>query len=367
MQERNDGSTTVSLVSTPATEVINTPGIIQSVQASPILRISVLENVIANPMPVVSPRQAPIAQSSLALNMVDLELLHNFNISTACSLDNVPCLQTFLRVNVPRLAFSNPYLMHTILAVSALHMSRFKTGSQSAVYTSYANNHFNIAIGAAAKILSNITDENCHALYMFGSLSSIFMLAKGPRQGDYLVFGGEEMTEWMTVWRGLKISTISHWDVLQKGTLAPLFQISSRQISSHPVAENNHLRDLREMIVSYVPPTDPDLEIQLAALDELALSFVGPAGGALKEQPTLAVVFKWLYQLSDEYEDSLRRRKPISLVIYAHFCVLLNELSAFWWIKGWPLHLIAGIYGMLSDEYRLWIQWPMEEIGWIPN
>jgi hypothetical protein len=54
------------------------------------------------------------------------------------------------------------------------------------------------------------------------------------------------------------------------------------------------------------------------------------------------------------------------MVILAYFCVLLNDLSSSWWIKGWAEHLISEIYASLTAEHRLWIRWPMEETGWIP-
>jgi hypothetical protein len=42
-------------------------------------------------------------------------------------------------------------------------------------------------------------------------------------------------------------------------------------------------------------------------------------------------------------------------------------LDSCWWMEGWATHLIAKIYHLLDEEHRLWIRWPIEEIGWIPS
>jgi hypothetical protein len=36
-------------------------------------------------------------------------------------------------------------------------------------------------------------------------------------------------------------------------------------------------------------------------------------------------------------------------------------------MEGWSIHLISGIYDSLDEEHRLWLRWPMEEIGWVPS
>lgn len=64
--------------------------------------------------------------------------------------------------------------------------------------------------------------------------------------------------------------------------------------------------------------------------------------------------------------ERVQQRKPVALVIFASFCVLLNELEARWWVKGWVFHLMSGIYESLEREFRVWVQSPIEQIGWIP-
>lgn len=55
-----------------------------------------------------------------------------------------------------------------------------------------------------------------------------------------------------------------------------------------------------------------------------------------------------------------------AVAIFAHFLIILKKLEPQWWSDGWPEHLIERIWEMLDQEHRLWIQWPVEELGWVP-
>jgi hypothetical protein len=78
------------------------------------------------------------------------------------------------------------------------------------------------------------------------------------------------------------------------------------------------------------------------------------------------VVFAWLYRMKDEFLDALQRHDAVPLVVYAHFALLMNDMEGFWYMKGWTNHVLAGIWGILRDEDRVHIRWPISVVGWIP-
>lgn len=55
--------------------------------------------------------------------MLQLELLHNYNMKTYRTLCADPCLWEFWRDDVVQLGFSCDYIMRALLAVSALHLA----------------------------------------------------------------------------------------------------------------------------------------------------------------------------------------------------------------------------------------------------
>ena len=59
-------------------------------------------------------------------------------------------------------------------------------------------------------------------------------------------------------------------------------------------------------------------------------------------------------------------RHPAALAMFAYACVALNDIGDVWAMNGWVSHLLGGIYENLSPQYHVWIQWPMQQIGWVP-
>ena len=312
---------------------------------------------------------SPVSLSSedhpSSLNVADLELLHNYDTSTSYTLATIPALQTFLRLNVPRIAFPHPFLLHTILAISALHLAHFKKDLR-VKYLSQAHFHYNIALPIATSLLEKINEKTCSALYIFSTMCTIFTLGMGPKRGDFLVFGEQGIAEWLFLFRGLRTILESHPRVLENSDLSPMFNISIREVSQ-PASSNQHLQALRQLITEHTSG-DTEGQVYFTALDELARSFPSTSTpGQVSSQTSPQIIFVWLYRLSDDFVQRLQHRDPIALVILAYFCVLLNNLSSFWWMSGWVEHLLSEIYRSLDGEHRMWMSWPMEEIGWIPS
>ncbi|KUJ10546.1 C6 zinc finger protein [Mollisia scopiformis] len=319
---------------------------------------------ISNSSPSLN--EGSVFGQSHMLNLMDLELLHNYNTSTAYTLSNIAALQSFFRVNIPKFAFAHPFVLHAILAMSALHLSRFKRGESQLRYQREAEHHYEIALRTATSLLPNINEDTTPALYLFGTFCSLITLASGPKPGDFLLFGDQGIAEWLIIFRGMKSILESNFDLLRHGELAPMFHISIHQIFLQPV-NDEHLQSLRELITS-TATDDPDLPLYLRTVDDLGRSFpASTSPGTRVTQPSPQVVFVWLYRLPDEFVELLYQRRPIPLVILSHFCVLLNDLASSWWAKGWAEHLISEIYSSLGEEYRMWMRWPMEEIGWLPS
>lgn len=80
----------------------------------------------------------------------------------------------------------------------------------------------------------------------------------------------------------------------------------------------------------------------------------------------LTDAFMWVYRVSDNLLPYLRVPTQEAVAIFAYFLVLLNRVPDQWWVRGWAEHLISKVYGLLDAEHRLWIRWPIEQLGWLP-
>ncbi|RGP70241.1 c6 zinc finger [Fusarium sporotrichioides] len=302
--------------------------------------------------------------ASEGLDIEDFSLLHHYTVFTSHTLAVVPGLDTFMRINLPRIAFSNSFLLHGTLAIAALHLSRFKKNPTDAnSYMVKALHHYGTALQTATSLMTNINPQNGPALYLFSTLCFSFTLGLGPKPGDFLLFGQQGIAQWLGQLQGMRSLLETKPELFQDDTLAPLFQLSVRSFAQS-VPRTDHFPQLREHI-QQVASGDPELVHYSKALDQLSQRFDFAFSGASQLSPQQ--VFVWVYQLDDDFVRLLQEEKPIPLVILSYFCILLNRLSSFWWIRGWPEHLLSEIHSSLDEEHRVWMRRPMEETGWIPG
>lgn len=75
-----------------------------------------------------------------------------------------------------------------------------------------------------------------------------------------------------------------------------------------------------------------------------------------------------LWEVSGDFIPLLKASTPKqeALAIYAHFLILLKKLEQSWWLEGWATHMMERVWLSLDHQHRMWIQWAVEEIGWIP-
>jgi hypothetical protein len=74
-------------------------------------------------------------------------------------------------------------------------------------------------------------------------------------------------------------------------------------------------------------------------------------------------VFGWIYAVADDFLPLLRASKQEAVAIFAYFCVFLKRLETYWWMRNWGEQLLRKAESVLDSEHKLWIAWPMEELG----
>jgi len=156
---------------------------------------------------------------------------------------------------------------------------------------------------------------------------------------------------------------------------------------------------LRERILAVVPPLKAGLlAIYSHALDELELALVARQDAGTPRDVLDAML--WLWEVSDSLVPLLKSSDPAgsgsspvgfdggnqsqnhngdgngegqatgpaqeAVAIFAHFSILLRHHESHWWLQGWAEHLISRAYEILDAEHRSWIEWPMNEVGWMP-
>lgn len=311
---------------------------------------------------------APTTQPS-GPSVVELELLHNFTISTANTLSTDPTVRNLWRVNVPQIGFSVSYILNSILSLSALHMARYNPDRKDFFLTK-ATEYHTASLKEALPLIPKIAADNCTHLFLFSVLTLFISLASPIKDDDILLIGNGVIPEWLYLIRGVWTLIKTEQQAVRSSAISLIFrstQPTMRFWRTHTPDDHEMLRELENGIMRRTVEDKTKQETLRMALDPLKRSYTFFGAGKFSDEDKVRGFNSWLFAISDGYLKLLKEMDYEALCVLAYFAVLLREIERFWWIQGWSVHLIRRIYHVLDDEHRLCIRWAIEEIGWVPE
>ncbi|KAK2732147.1 C6 zinc finger protein [Colletotrichum kahawae] len=304
----------------------------------------------------------------LSLNLIDLELMHNFTTFAYTTLSTDPVVRQMWKVPVVRLALECDYVMRALLSVSALHLAHHRPERRD-FFISRALTYHQMASRTAMGLMGALDGENCEKLYLFSVLTIFFALACPRKSSDSLIMGESSFPDWLFLLRGtrglLKILDPRAYT----GPLLPMFT-HGRERYMHTRDESKIQSDLLADLQRLVNKTcaNPELlPVYNHAIDELRRTlsvFLWDGGRGMD----ITDAFVWKYLMAEDFLPLLKSPGATqeAVAIFSHFCILLKRLENEWWLQGWATHLISRAWTLLDQDHRLWIQWPIEELGWVP-
>lgn len=313
-----------------------------------------------------------LSNKTTDLQVQDLELLHHWTVSACHGFGDKPEDVKPWQVEMPQVACNQPFLMRGILAVSALHMSRVLP-DKSQEYLVRAVHHHNLALPSYRYIIEDLrnkmTEENCHAVIGFASLTSAYTFAEPhPLETTHIidVSPRKGVPEWLHLLRGARqiLDVGKHW--ISKGPMA--FQVRSIQgdidLSCNP--EDYRLAALETLVDgrdSSCPLPEREMEAYRITLRLLRESAAIP----LQPSQTFGIklsLFRWVELIPQVYLELLGELRPHALILLAHFCILLGRSGAhYWYMAGAAERLISAIQDNLDEEWWSWIAWPLQMVS----
>ncbi|KAK6220954.1 c6 zinc finger protein [Colletotrichum tabaci] len=302
------------------------------------------------------------------LNFVDLELIHNFTTSVYMTLSTDSLVRHMWRVSVVRMALKCEYVMRTLLSISALHLAHQQPERKEGLVAKALLYHRS-ASREAMELMSGLDERNAEDLFLFSLLTIFFALASGRYLKESVVVWESAFPDWTFLLSGavslIKLLNSRNYE----GPLTPLLTYATERFFTardDSRAQPGALEGLRQRVNG--SDTDEDLlRIYNLAIDELRhpMSLAMHEGG---RDMDIMDIFIWKYFVSDEFLPLLKTpgANQEAIVIYAHFCIVLKRLESQWWLQGWATHLISQAWELLDEGHKTWIQWPMEELGWVP-
>lgn len=286
----------------------------------------------------------------------DLLLMHHFTLTAYKAVGVSPEAAIVWRDLVPQLAFEYDFLLHGILAVTALHLA-LTSPSNKEVHSATAMRHYTAALELFRPYLSSITSCNISPIFAFSCLVPIYIFGY-PHTSSLPSNPLPEMLEIIGVLRGCAGIVRSGNEWLESGPFKHLLLPSPTE-PSQALPIDIEVALSRLSIYNSKTTTDPTL-----------LNNYSGAIGILRESFKLAlntpgeqkVALPFPILISPEVPMRMRERDPMSLVILAHYGVILHWLSTSIWMRGWGALVVDAVKETVGGDWNECITWAVEDV-----
>ena len=281
------------------------------------------------------------------------------------------------QANYPQLGFAHPCVLHILLALSAAHVARLRP-QQSERYAALGELHSQYALRSTSEAIAALSATNCQAVYAASTLICLYMLGKGPSDGDCLLFGRNKGVSWGTLVQGVRnVTQLFDRSVLFSGQLLPMAQAQpaqpaeTKRTSAHKegraaIEWENAFAELR-LIITEGCAGDEDAAGYLRELESLAACYEATEGKQGSNTFEVGVenqtVLVWIWRLGDDFYTALDEHRPLALLVFAFFCPLLKTLNRQrWFTRRWPEHILSGIRGSLDTRWLPPLEWAEAQV-----
>ncbi|KAJ5183321.1 hypothetical protein N7492_000937 [Penicillium capsulatum] len=294
------------------------------------------------------------------LNMQQLELVLQWIQHTHRLLARNEETRQVWEVLVLTEGLTAPFLMHGILALSALHLSHLRRDTQQVTWFNVAIAHKNTALSMFSDQLHSISQSNAKAMMSFAALAVAFSFAtalNSPTHED-----GPSLSELTGVFhmsRGVQTIVNGAAGYLMHSSFAPLFNVTCQSPNTIPEHTLKAL-DLLENLV--VQETQNSLEHIAGAYKRPITHMRDLVSFTFAEPTSMTLAAGWAIRAPAEFLDDLHTGQPLSLVVLAHYCAFLHVARENWCIGHWGRTVLEEILQILSPEWHVHVDWAIQEV-----
>ncbi|EAU36678.1 conserved hypothetical protein [Aspergillus terreus NIH2624] len=288
--------------------------------------------------------------------MLHIELFHNLYTQTRETFQparSAPWLEDIVSRSI-----TTPYLVHQLLAFSALHMSTSRPNRQE-FYRYYAARLQTQALSTFKETNLAVTHETCVPLFLFATVLGIHMLCDTliyRENGDFHAFL-KRFVDFFRLYRGARTILGEAWFMIEDTPLAP-----SLNLGKVTFTFDGHLSGgcakLLDLVISANLGADLT-DTYRQAIESLQMCF-NVAEGSDERYARINGVTVWPILLKSEFGELLEQGRPEALVILAHYAILLHRFRDSWLFGDSGVYVIVEAGKCLGSEWEEWLRWPNE-------
>ncbi|PVH99715.1 hypothetical protein DM02DRAFT_418297 [Periconia macrospinosa] len=321
----------------------------------------VFERAFVQPYP--SGGHLPFAVPIPTFDTEDVELLRHYATQSSLTLSPRDTLSLF-QVNLPGEAKNHMFLMHSVLAFSALHLSFVDERNRNR-HIYIASKQHEQALVAFRSSVTEVNIDNGGAITAFSFLTAVYTL------GLPIVFGFESIQNPLTTFVDV-LQILRHaWSavgptqsIVETGNLRELV----RPPPSKPKPCVMHAKGEKVIrFLQYYVDTSPVVEPEYQQIYRDAISSWERFFMNMPCKPPLwANALIWPMTVSRDFFDLIHEQRPMALIILAVWAIGIYRAPNMWF-NAWGKELVGNIWKISDEETRKALSWPAEVCGIIPK
>jgi hypothetical protein len=266
---------------------------------------------------------------------------------------------------VPMQALYHPFLMHAVISISALHLIHVSPKAYPS-YMELVKKHKKIALSTVHALLLDITEENCDAVFLCSSITSIASFYEFSMSPDLMSDKAEiceKIAELSNVIRGVRTVSVAVQDWIENGPLRPnshAYAIVRTTNYEMPEDISYKLQELKAFVLSDQHTTRQRRALEEAweKLEELYTDISFGWGNCKIES---GCFIRYLTSVSPDFIAMLRDGEANALLLFAYYSALSAKVPARWFCnERFGQVSIRLVQRGLDEKRHSWLDWPKE-------
>jgi hypothetical protein len=266
---------------------------------------------------------------------------------------------------VIELGFEHPFVLHGMLALSAVHKASFLLPADRQTLLLQADAHISQALESMRKHLQTPSEEMAIPMFVLSSVLLTYNFGSVQEKPEDPI---GSLHHCFMLLNGIKVVIGPHWDKIKDSpVIADMVEMSSpatAQIldarakdSERP--EISRLMELTELVLDTQDKAacaDSIKELHYIAVRVL---FIDP------DRDEYPFLFLWAARASSHFFNLLAAHNPVACIITVHFAALLAQFRTVWWVVKWPRWLLSATEQLLTatPDLMAWLDWPRSVIN----
>ncbi|CAI6300515.1 unnamed protein product [Periconia digitata] len=304
----------------------------------------------------------------------DLHLMQHWITVVADKMSQREESKSLWKTEWTKAAMTHNFLMHEILALSALHLAATNPAEQR-MYHGLGIHHQDHALRGMRKVLGTITEANASQLFATSILVSITVFASRGQDAMYPETDSEglpisstvsvfdDLADIFSLIQGIGFVISAGQIYVIRGPFAPMLAENTRETPPQPLFP--HLLERIPDLLHFLE-NECDLEEgyrrELVAFVALMRETLLHAMRPCQDNREAHFLFYWPLHLSPRFLNNIRDREQPALVVLMHWAVgLYAAQTRHWYLIGWADRVVKAISDAVTDPlWRSAIKWPLK-------